>query len=167
MKDIVYAFIAEENYAKGIDFLCHFTQRENNQYSYENCTVAEVNGAVVAAINLYDGWNLNNLRRPVVEYVREVYGNELKLEDETGAGEIYIDTLGVHPNCHGLGYGSALLKHVITQTVVDNRQTLGLLVDINNPKARNLYLKLGFKSVGFKTLLCNTLEHLQMKPEVG
>lgn len=164
MEDIVYEFIAEKNFEKGITFLSYFTEREGNQYSYQNCFVAEVNGIVIGAVNVYDGGNIDFLRKPVLEYSFKITGRELTVENETEAGELYIDTLGVNPDFHGQGIGSALVKFLIHKTVDYEKQTLGLLVDVENLKARKLYLKLGFQIGGFKTLLGKKLEHLQIRP---
>ena len=64
MEEIVYAFLGEKNHQKAIDFLEHFAQRENNQYSYQNCWVAEVD-EVVGVVNIYDGAQLTALRRQI------------------------------------------------------------------------------------------------------
>lgn len=85
-------------------------------------------------------------------------------EDETSQGEWYIDTLGVHPNQQGKGVGSLLLNYLIEERVTKLQQTLGLLVDLDNPNAKRLYLKLGFKSVGEKTLAGKQMDHLQLRP---
>lgn len=164
MEDIVYELIAVRNYEKGIAFLRHFTQRENNQYSYANCYVVEVNGVVIAAANVYNGAHLNSLRMPVLKYIDNASGRELTVEDETQEGEFYIDILSVDPNSQGQGIGSALLNYLIDIIVIQNRQNLGLLVDVDNPKAKKLYLKHGFLFVGFKILLGKKLEHLQITP---
>jgi len=55
-----------------------------------------------------------------------------------------------------------LLQLVIQEKVISEGQTLGLLVDKRNPSAKKLYLRLGFKPVGEKTVLGLSLVHLQM-----
>ena len=67
MEDIVYKFIGEENPDKAREFLLHFIEKDNNQYSYQNCWVVEDNMKVVAAINLYNGALLSELRQPVIK----------------------------------------------------------------------------------------------------
>jgi len=85
------------------------------------------------------------------------------VEDETHAGEFYIDSLGVSPAHQGKGIGSQLLQFVISEKVKTGGGTIGLLVDKTNPGAKRLYLNLGFVPVGEKTLLGISLEHLQLK----
>jgi ribosomal protein S18 acetylase RimI-like enzyme len=161
MKDFIYKFIGEEDHKKAKDFLVHFISRENNQYSYENCLVAEENGKVLGSVNAYDGAKLAELRKPIADYMLHHYNNEFELEDETQAGEIYIDSLGVDGQMRGKGIGSKLLKELIQEYVVQKQQTLGLLVDEDNPKAKKLYLKLGFKSVGIMKFGDKVFEHMQ------
>jgi ribosomal protein S18 acetylase RimI-like enzyme len=163
MEDIVYQFIGEEDPEKALEFMLHFVERETNQYSYQNCWVAEEDKKVVAAVNLYDGARLGELRQPVVEYVRGKCSKEFNPEDETQAGEYYIDSFGVNPNRQGKGIGTKLLQFVIDEYVNKQGQTLGLLVDEVNLNAKKLYLKLGFKSAGRRVLFGKNMEHLQIK----
>ena len=163
MEDIVYKFIGEEGPEKAREFLLHFVEKDNNQYSYQNCWVVEDNLKVVAAINLYNGALLSELRQPVIEYLRSKFHKDFNPEDETQAGEYYIDSFGVNPNQQNKGIGTKLLQFVIDEYVNRHNQTLGLLVDEVNPNAKRLYLKLGFKSAGRKVLFGKNMEHLQIK----
>lgn len=165
MEDIVYQFIGQNDSNKAIDFLLHFVQKENNQYSYQNCFVVEDDGKIIAAVNIYDGSQLNQLRNPIASYINSHFKTEFNPEDETQSGEFYIDSLGVNPNQQGKGIGAKLLQFVIDHYVHQNHQTIGLLVDEENPMAKKLYLRLGFKSVGQKTLVGKQMEHLQIRPE--
>jgi ribosomal protein S18 acetylase RimI-like enzyme len=163
MEDIVYQFIGERDTTKAKEFLLHFAAREANQYSWQNCWVGEEEGAVVATVNLYDGAQLNALRQPVVEHIRSRFHNAFQPEDETGPGEYYIDTVGVDGNHRGKDIGSKLLQFLVEEYVTKRGQTLGLLVDEENPKAKRLYLKVGFAPVGKKVLFGKLMEHLQIK----
>ena len=163
MEDIVYQYVGENDYNKASAFLQHFIESENNQYSYQNCFVAEEGGEVIAAVNLYDGAQLNVLRKPIVQFIKRQFGHDIRLEDETQSGEYYIDTLGVNPNQQGKGVGSKILQFLIDEYVRKNKLTLGLLVDDENPSARKLYLKLGFTPIAKKRFLGKNMEHLQIK----
>ncbi|MBZ4035555.1 GNAT family N-acetyltransferase [Flavobacterium sp. 17A] len=163
MEDIIYKFIAKEDYASAKDFLQHFIERENNQYSYQNCFVAEENNEIIGAVNIYKGGDIEELRNPIIEYVRKHYNPEFDPEFETREGEYYIDSLGVNPKYQGKGIGSQLLQFLIDKYVHKNKEVLGLLVEEDNPSAKKLYLKLGFKVVGSKTLVKKNLVHLQIK----
>ncbi|OXA97187.1 GNAT family N-acetyltransferase [Flavobacterium oncorhynchi] len=162
MEDIIYKFICKDDYNSALEFLQHFVETENNQYSYQNCYVAEADNEIIGAVNLYDGADLQKLRNPIIEYVRNNYNPDFDPEDETQAGEYYIDSLGINPKHQGKGIGSAILQFLIDKYVHKNKETLGLLVEEDNPNAKKLYLKLGFKPVGHKTLVKKNLEHLQI-----
>lgn len=161
MEDIIFNFINQNDYNTARGFLLHFVKQENNQYSYQNCFVAEEDNQIIAAVNLYDGSRLMELRNPIIQYVRLHFNPNFNPEDETQSGEIYIDSLGVDPNQQGKGIGTTILRFLVDEFVTQNQETLGLLVEEANPQAKKLYLKLGFKPVGKKTLVGKNLEHLQ------
>ncbi len=163
MEDILYTFIKERNRDKAKEILLQFIKQPENQYSYENCWVIEENQKILGAALVYDGACLHELRAPFITEIRAKYNPEFAPEDETEAGEYYIDCLAVHPDCQGKGLGSALLKFLIENFVVKQKQILGLLVEKENPGAKKLYLRLGFQIKGKKKLAGKELDHLQIK----
>lgn len=164
MQDIVYQFIDSKDNDKAREFLAYFIEKENNQYSYQNCFVAVEENIIVAAVNLYNGAKLHELRLPVLEYISRHNRSKIHIEDETQTGEYYIDSLGVNENFQGKGIGTKMLQFLIVQYVNKKKQTLGLLVDKDNLKAKKLYLKLGFEHVDEKFFMGKIYEHLQVKP---
>ncbi len=68
----------------------------------------------------------------------------LTQEDETGAGEYYVDSLAVVPAYRGHGVGRLLLGHAIRQGVALGLHPT-LLVDPDNAPAVKLYTSLGFR----------------------
>jgi len=163
MNDIVYQFIGENSVERAREFLESLILRKGNQYSYKNCWIAESERGIIAVANIYDGAKLALLRLPVAETVTSMFGRDLHCEDETQAGEFYIDCVAVHPAEQGKGTGSKLFEFLIDEYVHKRNKTLGLLVDKDNPKAKKLYLKLGFDVVGAKTLMGKSMDHLQLK----
>ena len=163
MEDILYEFIKEKNRDKAKTILLQFIKQPKNQYSYENCWVIEENQKVLGAALVYDGARLHELRTPFLKEIRAKYNPEFAPEDETEAGEYYIDCLGVHPDYQGKGLGSSLLHFLIETFVMQQNKTLGLLVEKENPGAQKLYLKLGFQIKGEKRLAGKLLNHLQIK----
>lgn len=163
--EVMYKFIGEKNFIRALAFLLQFVKSETNQYSYQNCYVAEENGEILGSVLIYEGAKLQELRKPVLEQIRLRFNANLEVEDETQAGEFYLDSLGVSPDHQGKGIGSSLLQFVINEKVTEGGGTIGLLVDKTNPNAKRLYLNLGFLPVGEKTLLGITLEHLQLKKQ--
>ena len=163
MEDLVYYMIGQSDERLGKQLFRDMLALPTSQYSYTNCYVLEKDQKVIAAINIYDGAHLSQLRQPVLDYIYTTYNRKIQPEDETQAGEMYIDTFGVNSNYQGQGIGSQLLQHVIDLIVHQEGKTLGLLVDDDNPKAKKLYERLGFKTVGRKTLMGHQLDHMQIK----
>lgn len=161
--EVIYKFIGVEHYEKARDFLLHFIRMEDNQYSYQNCYVATEDEVIIAACLVYDGAKLEELRKPVLEYIHRHFDANLQIADETQAGEFYIDSLGVAKTQQGKGLGSKLLRFLIDERLYKQGQTLGLLVDKTNLRAKKLYLKMGFEPIGEKELIGISLEHLQLK----
>lgn len=166
MQEIVYEFICERNYEKAKEFVLNFVQQENNQYSYQNCFVGELNEngktESIAVACLYDGAKLETLRKPIIDYVKANFNQDFNPEDETQKGEMYIDCFAVLPAYQGKGMGTKLLEFLIEKYVNQQKNTLGLLVEKENSNAQKLYQKVGFKSVGNKTLMGKKMYHFQI-----
>ncbi len=165
MEGFVYTMIAEKNREKAIECLAYFCLQENNQYSYQNCWVVEVNGEIIAAANVYNGADLLTLREPVIHYIRENYNPVFNPGIETEAGEFYIDTFAVHPSFQGKGIGLKILEFLIEEYGVNQKTPLGLLVESDNVAANKLYTKAGFRYVQKREFLTKVLDHLQIKPD--
>ena len=135
--------------------------REVAQYSYRNALVAEVDGVAAGAIVGYDGARLTELREPIFPLLEKHLGEALQIEDETEAGEFYLDSLGVLPEFRGLGVGSRLLTAMRDRAFAEGHQRVGLIVDFDNPRAEKLYTSLGFQRVGEKRFLGHRMWHLQ------
>ncbi|MGJ8593755.1 MAG: GNAT family N-acetyltransferase [Aquaticitalea sp.] len=163
MDSMVYRFIGEHDVQKGTDFFKRFIAEDDNQYSYKNCYVLLIEDEIVGVINVYDGSKLQELRQPILTYIHEHTNPTFSIEDETQPGEYYIDVIAVTNKYQGKGIGSNLLKYVIDKFCLNDKKTIGLLVDKKNPNAKKLYMRMGFVKVGEKTLTGHEMEHLQFK----
>ena len=167
MDEIIYEFIGIKDAEKAMTFLQYFVEKENNQYSYTNCFVVEINDEIVGTVTIYDGGKLEILRAPIETYIKKHFGINFNPENETQQGEYYIDSIGVSAKHQGKGIGTALLKFIIETYTKQNLQTVGLLADEENPAAEKLYLDLGFEFSGTKILTKKNMKHLQIKPTYG
>jgi len=163
MDEIVFQFIGDHSVEKSINLLDKLVPQPSNQYSFENCWVVEVDDEVVAVANIYDGEELQKLIVPVAETIKLMFKKEFNPENETQAGEFYIDCIGVRPDWQRKGIGSYLLNFLINEYVKVKHETIGLLVEKDKPDAKRLYLSLGFKKVGEMMLVGKPMEHLQIK----
>lgn len=165
MEHILYEFFGIKDVLKAKEFMMYFVEKENNQYSFQNCLVAESENGILGSINIYNGADLEQLRIPIIQYVKTHFNIDFNPEKETQHGEYYIDSFGVSPDQQGKGIGTKMLQYIIKAYTIENQQTLGLLVDEENPEAEKLYLKLGFEFVGHKVFVGKKMKHLQRKPE--
>ncbi len=164
MEGILYDFMGKTDREEALAVMHYLVATAGNQYSYTNCWVAESDCGVVGAVSVYDGADLYQLRKPVGEYIRTRFGKDFNPADETEAGEFYVDSLGVMPDQQGKGIGGNILSFLIDEYVSVRGETLGLLVDKENPGAKRLYLKLGFRPVGEKALSGKVMDHLRLPP---
>lgn len=162
MDNLIYNILGPITETEAIAFMCKLVEEKGNQFSYDNAWVMEDDHAqIAAAAVVYDGARLEELRQPVIRKIAETYQRHFQPEAETQAGEFYIDTVGVNPLQQGKGLGSTLFQFLIDEYVFRQHQNLGLLVDKDNPKAKALYLRLGFIYKNDVEFVGKTLEHLQ------
>lgn len=162
MEEIVYEFLGVRDKQAAFHFMEQMVSTENNQYSWQNAHVMHAEDKIAGAVIVYDGARLHELRKPVAEYIRAHTSLPFAPEDETQAGEFYLDSIGVHPEWQGKGIGGTLLQYLISEYVEKQGLKLGLLVEKANPAARRLYEKVGFRKTGEKTLVGKTMDHLQV-----
>ena len=127
---------------------------DDSQYSWRNAFMAvdeeATNGdieraPVAGAIVGYDGGELHRLRRRFQEAALSDWKMDYsQMDDETQAGEFYLDSLAVYPEYRKRGIASMLLKRMIEHAKSLNLPA-ALLVDKGNPNAERLYLSIGFK----------------------
>ncbi len=142
--------------------MTRLVERGDSQYSYRNTLVAVAASGEVAGVCVsYDGALLHRLRRAFVEEALAAFGHDFSaMTDETGTGELYIDSLCVDGAFRRQGIATRLL----TETVKSGQRMglpTGLLVDTGNPRAERLYHRLGFIYVGDGEWGGHNMRHLQ------
>ncbi|KQS34410.1 GNAT family N-acetyltransferase [Pedobacter sp. Leaf194] len=133
----------------------------NNQYSYENILVFEENGEILGSLNAYDGGRLGELRKNFVAYLQANSDDQsLPTEAETEPGEFYLDTISVAPAAQGKGIGKQLIDGGIKWASELGIDKAGLLVEVGNKKALELYQKKEFKVQNKKEFLGELFYHM-------
>jgi ribosomal protein S18 acetylase RimI-like enzyme len=135
--------------------------REGTQYSYTGALVAEVDGQLAGALCGYDGALLEPLREGTLEVIRKYNPAVRVLDDETQAGEFYLDSIGVLPQFRGLGIGAMLLSEMTRRAHEAGHQHVALIVDEDNPSAEKLYTRLGFRRAGTRMFFGHRMWHLR------
>lgn len=141
---------------------------ERSQYSYTNATVAtDEHEHVMGACVAYDGALLHELRESFFRTMREEIGRTFKaFDDETTAGEYYIDSLAVYPHHRRNGVAKALLTAAIEKAHAMGMPA-GLLVDKGNPGAEHLYSSVGFHFVNDSHWGGHPMKHMQTRFRVS
>lgn len=138
-----------------------FSESRDTIYSYENTYVAEIDNKIVGAICGYDGADYLKLKQPIVEML----GNDSAFAElkETEAGEYYLDSVGVLPEYRGRGIASKLIEAQSERASSLGHERVGLIVDIDKPMAEALYLRLGFRHVGYRDFFGHNMKHMVRK----
>jgi DNA-3-methyladenine glycosylase I len=82
------------------------------------------------------------------------------MDDETQAGELYLDSLAVLPAYRRQGIARQLLLATKERAVSMGLPVVGLLVDKGNPIGEALYASLGFRYVNDSSWGGHSMKHL-------
>lgn len=121
-------------------------ERDDSQYSYRNTLVAMDGDRVVGVSVSYDGAHLHQLRRAFIQAAKQQLGKDHSgMDDETQAGELYLDSLAVLPDYRRQGIARKLLLATKERANRMGLPCVGLLVDKGNPAGQALYTSVGFR----------------------
>ena len=121
-------------------------EREDSQYSYRNTLVAMADHEVVGIAVSYDGGRLHELRQAFIQSAKLCIGKDHSgMDDETQAGELYLDSLAVLPEYRRQGIAKRLLHATKDKANKMSLPCVGLLVDKGNPAGEALYASVGFR----------------------
>jgi ribosomal protein S18 acetylase RimI-like enzyme len=127
--------------------LSDFFQQEENRLSYQNTLVMEEEGELVGLVLLYDGAKARELDEPLERAAAVTSGDRnYRIPTEAEVSEFYLDTLSVIPRCQGRGYGRILIEAGCDWARRLNHSSVALLVEVDNPAAKRLYDRLGFRA---------------------
>ena len=144
-------------------FMTDLVCRTDSQYSYLNTLVAlNAQREVIGVCTSYDGAHLHRLRVAFVQGCLARFNRDFgNMDDETAAGELYVDSLAVDACYRGKGIAKALLRATIEKAKQLQLPAVGLLVDKGNPKAERLYTSVGFQHVDDNQWGGHAMRHLQ------
>ena len=129
----------------------------------ENTLVAMDADRVVGISVSYDGGLLHELRRAFIEAAKEHIGKDHSgMDDETQAGELYLDSLAVLPEYRRQGIARKLLLATKERANRLGLPCVGLLVDKDNPVGEALYASVGFQYVNDNQWGGHPMKHLTL-----
>ena len=132
---------------------------DDSQYSYRNTLVALVDGQLAGCLVGYDGKDLRRLRKRFIEKAAEYLERDFSdMDDETRAGEYYLDSLCVKSVFRKRGIATKLIQEAIR---CHGSQPVGLLVDHTHPWAERLYRAVGFEFINETSWGGHAMNHLQ------
>lgn len=147
------------------DIVTGYVESEDTMYSYRRTMVAVAGDRIAGAVNGYDGALYKELKVQVSQDLKKRFPSSSDGFDkvvETEAGEYYLDSIGVDPAMRSCGIGSRLFKAIIAKAAEEGYRKIGLIVDIDKPKAEALYKRLGFETVGYRDFLGHSMKHMQI-----
>ena len=147
-----------EDYLKA---LAAAASAEDTQYSYRNALIAELDGVPAGAAVGYDGALLETLRAATLSVIRKFNPSVSVADDETQAGEFYLDSISVFPQFRGNGIGKRLLMAMTGKGLALGSGKVGLMVDFENSEASSLYSGCGYQPTGEKLFFGHKMHHMQ------
>ena len=136
-------------------------EHEGSQYSYRNTLVAVEGQKVIGIAVSYDGGQLHELRQAFIHAAKENIGKDHSgMDDETQAGELYLDSLAVLPEYRRQGIAQRLLIATKEKADAMGLPGVGLLVDKGNPAGEALYAAVGFRYVNDSRWGGHPMKHL-------
>lgn len=162
MGHIAGIFANSDRYEDAIPFFEHFFQRDDNQYSYINTLVFEDETGISGSVTGYDGAKLHALRQPILDQLRKTQPDFMP-NDETEAGEFYLDCINVDTRYQGKGIGKKLIRAFCEKAAFLGYERVGLIVDFENKDAKRFYENLDFHVAGTRDFMGHTYFHMVKK----
>lgn len=141
------------------DFLRYAFVRNLGEFGYTHHRAVELDGEVVgigahfcgeqalrflltgmrAVLGTYGPWHGAGVVRRALQLEKIVQPPKGKLH--------YVAHLGIAPEMRSRGLGAKLVQHLLDEGKALGRTVAALDVSVENPRARELYLRMGFKDI--------------------
>ncbi len=126
--------------------------REGIAFSYENCLMAEIDGAIVGMLHSFP-MEEDPDAEPETDPVLRPYS---ELEDP---GSLYISSVAVFPDYRGRGIGNRLLAAARERAKEIELPRLSLICFERNESALRLYLRLGYTEIDRRAIVPHPTLH--------
>ena len=161
-ENVLRALHIEETDDSHIEHLAGISRRDDTLYSWRNATIALYDGVPAGLMVAYDGARYRSMRDITFPMIRIYVGDDYNsMDDETCAGEFYLDSLSVLPEFQRRGIASALMQEMLRLRDEAGIPLATILVDPENDTAYRLYTKNGFRRNGQRTVFNTTYDRLE------
>ena len=166
--NVLRALHIEDNNNEHIDHLAGICRRQDTLYSWRNATIALYDGVPAGLMVAYDGARYRSMRDVTFPMIRMYVGDDYhNMDDESCAGEYYLDSLAVLPEYRRRGIASALIQEMLRQRDAAGIPLATIAVDPDNDTAYRLYKKHGFRHDGQITVFGTTYHRLVQNVQLG
>jgi ribosomal protein S18 acetylase RimI-like enzyme len=153
-----FEFVFTQGRKRALDYLSYAFTQGAGMFGHRNHTVIEIDGRVVGIGAFYSGMEYQQLSQGTLRQVLRFYhfscAGVLRRALQTtrwmpppGRRTLYVANLGVSPDFRGRGLGARLLQEQMQHARRNHKAKLALDVAANNPRAQQLYEKLGLRVV--------------------
>jgi ribosomal protein S18 acetylase RimI-like enzyme len=155
----LYDFIYKTKKHAAMDFIAYEFHTGKGFCGYRNVSVVAYNGQAVATGCFFNAKQFKTQTLQTVINMFKFYGllrvwsvlcRSMHIESVMKApkdGELYLSNFGVQVAFRGQGVGSALIEYKVNEAKRSGYKTFGLDVASTNPRAENLYRRLGLKFI--------------------
>lgn len=131
-----------------------YFKSENNRCSHDICDLVEFDGKVIGSMISCSGAQLRVRNAPILNRLKEKFPNEKEYEKwakhidgvvEASDDEYYIDNIGIDISFRGKGIGTRLIRYAEEKALNLGMKKVSMLADVENEKAFQLYVRLGYE----------------------
>ncbi|MFD1887521.1 GNAT family N-acetyltransferase [Paenibacillus wenxiniae] len=163
--EIGYVLTGATNEAEMLDVLESFFRQQGNRLSHDHVYVLERDGAVAGFVLAYHGKDIERLDAPIKRRLQQLGLPDEGIVPEARADEYYLDSVAVHPSFQGQGLGTLLIREFEQQALRLGHHKVLLIVDVDNPRAKALYERLGYKPDGWLEIGGHAYERMIKQPD--
>lgn len=139
------AISPSERTAKFLEKMTKICLDEHTLYSYKNTIVATIDGEVVGSLTGYDGGAYAEMKKKTSEFAKSIRGVDMTPEEEeTSAGEFYLDSMAVSPKARGHSLGRKLINKMVDMASKRGFKRITLIAEKARPWLLEMYEGLGF-----------------------
>jgi ribosomal protein S18 acetylase RimI-like enzyme len=128
--------------------------REEGSFSYRNAAIVENDGRVAACLI---GYPLSKEPEAIDEAIMPPMFVPLQQLENLAPGTWYVNVLASYPQWRKMGFGTALLQHAERLAIAAGiRNGMSVIVADNNPAARRLYERMGYREAAVRPMVKET-----------